>query len=165
VPGLAGDVTICHILVSIGRLLGGLRGSGVTDDVTATVVVDGGCTGPNRTTTLRLAWSRRDPLAVRLLLTAEPDHPALPRGRWSVLRDFLRNGCNHPTGDGLVRIEPTADRKHVVLRLVDGGRVSRVQVAADVVARFLDATEEICPAGEERHDLAIDAVIDRLLAT
>jgi hypothetical protein len=137
----------------------------VADDVTTTVVVDGGCTGPNRTTLFRLSWSRRDPLAVRLLLTAEPDHPALPRGHWSVLRDFLRYGCDHATGDGLVRVEPSSDRRTVLLRLADGGRVSCVKVPADVVERFLDATEEICPAGEERNDLAIDALIDRLLRT
>jgi hypothetical protein len=135
----------------------------VADDVTASVIVDGGCTGPNRTTMLRLAWSRRDPLAVRLLLTAEPDHPALPRGQWMVLRDFLRYGCDHPTGDGLVRIRPERGGKRVTLELVDGSRSSYVPVPVDVVRRFLDATEELCPAGEERHDSAIDALIDRLL--
>ena len=137
----------------------------MADDVTASVIVDGGCTGPNRTTMLRLAWSRRDPLAVRLLLTAEPDHPALPRGQWMVLRDFLRYGCDHATGDGLVRIRPDRGGKRVVLELVDGSRASKVGIPVDVVTRFLDATEEICPAGEERHDTAIDALIDRLLKT
>jgi hypothetical protein len=133
------------------------------DDVTASVIVDGGYTGPNRTTMLRLAWSRRDPLAVRLLLTAEPDHPALPRGQWMVLRDFLRYGCDHATGDGLVRISPDRDASRLVLTLVDGSRASNVHVPMDVVHRFLEATEEICPAGEERHDAAIDALIERLL--
>jgi hypothetical protein len=137
----------------------------VTEDVTTSVVVDGGCTGPNRTTILRLHWNRRDPLAVRLLLTAEPDHPALPRGSWSVLRDFLRYGCDHATGDGLVRVEPSPDRRHVLLRLADAGRVSCVRIPVAVVTRFLDATEEVCPLGEERNDVAIDALIDRLLAT
>jgi hypothetical protein len=112
---------------------------------------------------LRLAWSRRDPLAVRLLLTAEPDHPALPRGCWAVLRDFLRYGCDHPTGDGLVRITPDAARRQVTIRLVDGGRASDVHVPVELVRRFLDQTDEICPAGEERNDVAIDALIDRLL--
>ncbi|HWL34824.1 MAG TPA: SsgA family sporulation/cell division regulator [Frankiaceae bacterium] len=135
----------------------------MADDVTASVIVDGGCTGPNRTTMLRLAWSRRDPLAVRLLLTAEPDHPALPRGQWMVLRDFLRYGCEHATGDGLVRIYPDRGAQRIVLELVDGGRPCVVRVAMDVVQRFLDSTEEFCPSGEERHDAAIDALIDRLL--
>lgn len=135
------------------------------DDVTTSVVVDGGCSGPNRTTVLRLHWTRRDPLAVRLLVTAEPDHPALPRGSWSVLRDFLRYGCDHATGDGLVRVEPSPDGREVLLRLADAGRVCCVRVPLGVVTRFLDATEDVCPAGEERSDLAIDALIERLLRT
>lgn len=133
----------------------------MADDVTASVVVDGGCTGPNRTTMLRFAWSRRDPLAVRLLVTCVPDHPALPRGQWMVLRDFLRYGCAHPVGDGLVRVRP--DRAgRIVLELVDGSRASLVSVDVALVTRFLDATEEICPSGSERHDAAIDALIERL---
>ena len=54
---------------------------------------------PNHLTVLGLAWRREDPLAVRLTLAAQPDHPALPRGEWSVLRDFLRYGVEEPTGD------------------------------------------------------------------
>lgn len=134
----------------------------MTDDVTASAIVDGGCTGPNRTTMLRLAWSRKNPLAVRLLITAEPDHPALPRGQWAVLRDLLRYGCTHPAGDGLVRVRP--DRAgRVVLELVDGTRACVVHLPVETITRFLDATEEICPSGEERNDAAIDALIDRLL--
>jgi hypothetical protein len=132
----------------------------MADDVTASVVVDGGCSGPNRTTLLRLAWSRRDPLAVRLLLTCSPDHPALPRWQWMVLRDFLRYGCSHPTGDGLVRVRPSG--RDVLLELVEGSRAQAVRIPIELVTRFLDATEEICASGEERHDDAIDALFDRL---
>ena len=152
---------ICHPPCTIGSGRGGCNQ--VADDVTASVIVDGGCTGPNRTTMLRLAWSRHDPLAVRLLLTAEPDHPALPRGQWAVLRDFLRYGCDHATGDGLVRIRPGAAGREVLLDLVDGTRASTVRLPVEMVHRFLDATEAICPAGEERHEVAVDALIDRLL--
>lgn len=134
----------------------------MSDDVTASVIVDGGCSGPNRTTMLRLAWSRREPLAVRLVLTAVPDHPALPRGCWAVLRDFLRYGCDHAAGEGLVRIRPDGVG-HVVIELVDGHRPCRVRVAQQVIRDFLDATDAIVPSGEECNDLAVDAVIDRLL--
>lgn len=135
----------------------------MADDVSATVVVDGACTGPNRTTMLRLGWSRREPLAVRLTLVPEPDHPALPRGQWMVLRDFLRYGCDHATGDGLVRIKPARDGGCVVMELVDGKRSWCVRVPVELVQGFLAETETICPAGEERNDVAVDAVIDRLL--
>lgn len=59
-----------------------------------------------RRTVLRLSWQQDDPLAVRLQLISTPDHPALPRGSWVVLRDFLRYGLEEATGDGEVRISP-----------------------------------------------------------
>jgi hypothetical protein len=112
---------------------------------------------------LRLAWRRDDPLAVVLLLTAEPDHPALPRGRWVVLRDFLRYGLEEPTGDGDVRLRPDAGGTRIVIELVRAGRPASVSIPASTVRRFLDATEDIVPAGEERSSEALDAVIERLL--
>lgn len=132
------------------------------DDVTTTVVVEGGCSGRNRQTRLRLGWRRTDPLAVSLLITAEPDHPALPRGRWSMLRDFLRDGLEHPAGEGDVRIRPDRLRERVVLELRAEGRPCVVSVAAETVRSFLDSTEEIVPAGTERGD--VDEVIARLTA-
>ena len=132
------------------------------DDVTTSVVVEGGCSGRNRQTRLRLAWRRTDPLAVSLLVTAEPDHPALPRGRWSMLRDFLRDGLSHPTGDGDVRVRPDRARDRVVLELWSGGRACVVTVAAATVRSFLDATEEIVPAGSERGSERLDEELSRL---
>ena len=81
----------------------------VQDEVAAEVVLDdGGLAGRGHMTMLRLSWRRDDPLAVALTLTAEPDHPSLPRGEWVVLRDFLRYGLEVPTGDGEVRMRPDA---------------------------------------------------------
>lgn len=128
------------------------------------VVVDAaGSVGRGRRTTLRLSWRRDDPLAVVLLVLAEPDHPALPRGRWVVLRDFLRYGLEEPTGDGDVRIRPEAGGARVVLELLRGGRPCTLEVPAEVVSRFLDASEAIVPTGEESSDAALDALIGRLL--
>ena len=134
------------------------------DDISVeSVVEDGGSTGRGRITMLRLAWRRDDPLAVVLLLTAEPDHPALPRGRWVVLRDFLRYGLEEPTGDGDVRLRPDAAGQRMVIELVRCGRPASVSIPADTVRRFLDATEAIVPTGEERSEAALDALIERLL--
>ena len=135
----------------------------MTDDVTTEVVVDGGCSGPNRRTLLRLCWHRADPLAVRLIVTCEPDHPALPRGQWSMLRDFLRYGCEHPTGDGDVQLRPDPTGEHVILQLRQGGPPRYVSVPVATMHAFLDATERIVPAGEERSDEALDALLERLL--
>lgn len=114
-------------------------------------------------TILRLAWQRGDPLAVELTLTSTPDHPALPRGRWVVLRDFLRYGLEEPTGDGEVRISPDTDEGVVSIRLARDGRPAWVKVPAETVRSFLDQTEKILPSGEESSEEALDALIKALL--
>ncbi len=134
------------------------------DDVTTDIVIDdGGRSGRNHRTVLRLGWSRRDPLAVTLWIAAEPDHPALPRGRWSILRDFLRWGMDRATGEGDVRVRPSSAGGRVVVELDHDGRTCVVRVPAQAVSDFLDATEAIVPAGEERNDVDMDQVIERLL--
>jgi hypothetical protein len=136
------------------------------DAVVADVVIsDSGHTGRGRLTVLRLRWSPADPLAVELLLTAEPDHPALPRGRWVVLRDFLRYGLEEPTGDGEVRIRPDELRDRVWFELARPGRAACVSVPRGVARDFLARTECCVPAGEERSAQALDALLDRLLGT
>ena len=133
-------------------------------EVTLDVVIDdSGHTGRGRLTVLRLAWHRDDPLAVRLLLSAQPDHPALPRGSWVVLRDFLRYGVEEPTGDGDVRIRPDALNDRVWLELERYGRPACVSAPRGLVEAFLDATEQQVPCGDERSDEALDALLTRLL--
>lgn len=135
------------------------------DDVTTTVVVEGGCSGPNRRTQLHLSWRRADPLAVTLLVTAQPAHPALPSGRWSVLRDMLRDGLVRPTGLGDVQLAPDRLRSRLRLTLVGGAsRRCTVSVPAETVRHFLDATEAIVTAGEVRSG-AVDTLIERLTRT
>jgi hypothetical protein len=135
------------------------------DDVTATVLVEGGCSGPNRRTQLRLSWRRDDPLAVTLLVTAQPAHPALPSGRWSVLRDMLRDSLDRPVGIGDVRLSPDRLRDRLRFTLTgDGTRECVVSVTAATVRSFLDATEGIVRAGDERTG-AVDTLIARLSRT
>jgi Streptomyces sporulation and cell division protein, SsgA len=134
-------------------------GGEVTVDV---VLDDAASTGRGRLTVLRLAWTAEDPLAVVLRLEAQPDHPALPRGEWVVLRDFLRYGLEEPTGDGSVRIRPTGDR--VELQLERYGRPAVVSVPREVLRDFLDDTEQQVPCGAERSDDAVEALLLRLLA-
>ena len=132
--------------------------------ITAEVVIDdGGSTGRGRITVLTLLWRSEDPLAVELLLTAQPDHPALPRGRWVVLRDFLRYGLEEPTGDGEVRIRPDAGRDRVWLDLQRTGRAAHVSVPRDTAREFLERTERVVPSGSERSGPALDELLARLL--
>ncbi len=136
----------------------------MADRVTAEVVVeDRHLSGRGRTTLLRLIWLTRDPLAVRLLLSATPDHPSLPRGSWIILRDFLRYGLDAPTGDGAVQIRPDPPRDRVRLDLSRDCGDCWVTVPGDVLRDFLDATEAMVPAGEERSEDALDELIARLL--
>lgn len=134
--------------------------------VTVEVVIDDrGSTGRGRITILTLLWRPEDPLAVELLLLAQPDHPALPRGRWVVLRDFLRYGLDEPTGDGAVRIRPDPARDRVQLELERPGRAATVSVPRATVLAFLEQTERAVPSGTERSGDAIDALLARLLGT
>jgi len=132
--------------------------------VTVEVVIDDrGSSGRGRMTVLTLLWHPEDPLAVEILLVAQPDHPALPRGRWVVLRDFLRYGLDEPTGDGAVRIRPDAPGGRVQLELARAGRDATVSVPRDTVLAFLEQTEQLVPSGTERSEDAIDALLARLL--
>lgn len=114
------------------------------------------------TTILRLEWLRRDPLAVSLRLIREPAHPALVSGQWHMLRDFLRYGIEAPTGDGNVRLGP-GERDTVVIDLRGEPGQARVSVPAEVIRQFLEASEQVVPAGAERSDEAIDALLEQLL--
>jgi len=134
--------------------------------VTVEVVIDdGGHSGRGRMTVLKLIWQADDPYAVVLLLTAQPDHPALPRGRWVVLRDFLTYGLEEATGDGEVRIRPDELRDRVWFELARTGRAACVSVDRALVRDFLARTEQAVPRGEERSEAAIDALLDRLLSS
>lgn len=130
---------------------------------TEVVLDDGRLTGRGRTTVLKLTWHPQDPLAVVLTLTAEPDHPSLPRGEWVILRDFLRYGLEEPTGDGEVRIRPDIQLDRVWFELERPGRAACVSIPRLLVGEFLDRTDAVVPAGAERSAGAIEALLRRLL--
>lgn len=127
------------------------------------VIDDGAHASPGITTVMRLSWHPDDPLAVSLRLSAQPDHPALPRGEWVVLRDFLRYGLEEPTGDGAVRIRPDEVRDRVWLELAHFGRPACVSLPRAAVREFLDRSEKAVPSGSERSRAALDALLERLL--
>jgi hypothetical protein len=138
-------------------------GEGSEPVVADVVIDDGGHSGRGRMTVLRLSWQASDPLAVEITLTAQPDHPALPRGRWIVLRDFVRYGLEEPTGDGEVRMRPDDVRDRVWFELARPGRAACVSVPREVAREFLGRTAEHVAFGEERSEDAIDALLAHLL--
>jgi hypothetical protein len=136
----------------------------MTDCVRADILVDAGRPGRTRRTMLHLEWRRWDPIAVQLRLSSLPDHPSLPRGQWSVLRDFLRYGLDEPTGDGDVRIVPRRGGRQVRLELTEDGRRTSFELPCATVLEFLERTERIEPSGEAGETAALDALVARLLA-
>lgn len=136
-----------------------------TGCVTACTVVGGDGAGLGRRVILRFTWRPAEPLAVVLDIETRPDHPALPRGSWVVLRDFLRYGLSAPTGDGDVRIRPgpSGGTPMVTLTLARAQRPCVVVVPATVLDSFLRRTETSVPLGDERSDEMIESLIDRLL--
>lgn len=136
----------------------------VKDEVAAEAVLDDGrLAGRGLVTLLTFRWHPDDPLAVSLTITAEPDHPSLPRGEWVILRDFLRYGLDEATGDGEVRMRPDDQLDRMWFQLARPGRAACVSVERSVVRDFLDRTDSIVPGGEERSAQAINALLARLL--
>ncbi|MEP7054938.1 MAG: SsgA family sporulation/cell division regulator [Actinomycetota bacterium] len=135
----------------------------MTDSVSEDILVDADHPGRIGRTMMRLEWQRHAPIAVRMHLTTLPDHPALPRGDWSVLRDFLRYGLDEPTGDGDVRIVPDPNGRHVTLQLIFDGRRSCIELPRSTVLAFLDRTEVIEPSGEAGEAATLDILVARLL--
>lgn len=133
--------------------------------VLETVIDDGGHGGRGRRTTLRFVWTPDDALAVHLHLHAQPDHPALPRGTWVLLRDLLRSGLTEATGDGSVRVRPddVRDRVWFELDLPTYGRSACVSVPRERVRAFLALTEQAVPRGGERSAEAVERLLQRLL--
>ena len=114
---------------------------------------------------LHLDWLRADPICVHVRLSTLPDHPALPRGTWQILRDFLRYGMDEPTGDGAVRISPRRGGKLVRLDLTIDGRTHCIDLPRAMVLDFLDATERVVTSGADGESAALDALVARLLAS
>lgn len=130
------------------------------------LVAAGADSGRGRHIVLTLTWEPAEPLEVAVAVTAQPDHPALPRGNWLILRDFLRYGLAAPTGDGAVRLRPdptAAIGPCVWLELARTGRPCCIAVPEELLAAFLDETEKTVPLGEERSEALVDEVIARLL--
>ena len=137
----------------------------MTESVSAEFLVDAGQPGRTRRTMLHLDWLQDDPICVHVRLSTLPDHPALPRGSWQVLRDFLRYGLDEPTGDGAVRISPKRGGKLVRLDLSIDGRMNSVDLPRAMLLDFLNATERVVPSGADGEAAAIDALVARLLAS
>jgi hypothetical protein len=120
----------------------------MSDDVTVVVEDDHHL----RRRAVRLSWSARDPLAVRVDVGS---------GAWVVLRDTLRAGLTQPTGVGQVRVGPAGS--DVALTLRAPGQLLVVRLRRERLRAFLEQTEAVVPAGSEPCRESLDAALEAML--
>ncbi len=108
-----------------------------------------------------LHYDRRDPFAVRMTFPA----PATLEGvevSWTFARDLLVAGLHEPEGDGDVRVRPYGyDRTVMEFHAPEGTAV--VHVRSGEIRRFLQATNELVPAGREHLQLDLDHDLAELM--
>jgi hypothetical protein len=100
---------------------------------------------------------------VLLRLTTSPDHPALARGEWVVLREVLHEGLTSPAGAGTVHVHPDELRDRVWFELERSGPAVCLSVPRPVVTDFLAATELAVPTGAEPLGQALERLLQDVL--
>jgi hypothetical protein len=107
-------------------------------------------------------WSYRsdDPFAVMMSISR-------PSGRWIdwlLSRDLLISGLAAPAGIGDVRIAPFTDEEFDVLevRIGDDEGFASLEFDRDLIERFLDASFEIVPVGDESGVIDVEAEIAKI---
>jgi hypothetical protein len=116
-------------------------------------------------------YSRTDPYAVRVAFHNGTGHPI----EWVFARDLLAAGLTAREGIGDVRLWPSAGTGqsgpedegagagilNIEMSSPDGH--AHVQAPAPAMARFLESTYRIVPAGEETSAVDLDAELHSLL--
>ncbi|GAA1008903.1 SsgA family sporulation/cell division regulator [Streptomyces thermogriseus] len=113
------------------------------------------------TVPVTLHYDRRDPFAVRMTFPA----PATLEGVeacWTFARDLLAAGLKGSEGQGDVRVRPYGyDRIALEFHSPEGTAV--VHVPSGQIRRFLEATDELVPAGLEHLQLDLDHELAELM--
>lgn len=132
----------------------------VTDDVALRLVVPGDDGLMLRAT---LHYEPCDPLAVNATFRSAGESIS-----WVLGRDLLAEGLSCATGDGDVRVWPSAqsasERPLVMIDLHSPDGQATLAVDALDLSTFLLRTFEVVPQGAESGHLDIDTVVSRLLA-
>ncbi|MFF4715793.1 SsgA family sporulation/cell division regulator [Streptomyces eurythermus] len=108
-----------------------------------------------------LRYDRRDPFAVRMTFPA----PATLEGVdvcWTFARELLTAGLEDPAGQGDVRVRPYGyDRTVLEFHAPEGTAI--VHVRSGEIRRFLQAADELVPAGLEHLQLDLDHGLAELM--
>jgi hypothetical protein len=110
------------------------------------------------------SYDPRDPYAVQITF-GSPRAGSKDAVTWLIGRELLRVGLDQPTGDGDVRVGPTAASSDVLflhLRTPSGEAVMELSRAA--LAAFVRGTETLVPFGEEPAAIDLDEDLAVLLS-
>jgi hypothetical protein len=116
-----------------------------------------------------LCYDATDPFAVRIAFgDIGDDSGAVDTDEgisWLVSRELLQAGLDRPSGDGDVRIWPTASASDVLfLHLRAPSGEALFELSRAVVAGFLRQTEALVPSGSESELLHLDDELHVLLS-
>jgi hypothetical protein len=121
----------------------------------------GGCSPSEVSATF--SYDAREPFAVRITFRADGSS-STGDVTWLIGRELLRAGLDQPTGDGDVRVGPTAvggDILFLHLRAPSGEALMELSRAA--LALFLAGTETLVPYGAESAAIDLDDELALLL--
>jgi hypothetical protein len=110
------------------------------------------------------SYDARDPYAVRIAFRS-PHAGREGAVTWLVARELLRAGLDQPTGDGDVRVVPTAAKSDVLfLRLRAPSGEALMEMSRAALAAFVRGTETLVPFGAEAAAIDLDDELATLLA-
>jgi Streptomyces sporulation and cell division protein, SsgA len=108
-----------------------------------------------------LSYRRHDPLAVRIVFHTDTDGPV----PWVFARDLPAQGLHRPSGQGDVQLWPQGAGHQEVLNLALSSREGTAWLRTPLrpVARWLEHTYRLVPAGREGDGYDLNAELARLL--
>jgi len=109
------------------------------------------------------SYDARDPFAVRITFGGAGSGTE-DGVTWVVGRDLLRAGLDWPTGDGDVRVGPTAATDVLFLHLRTPVDEALMELSRTALATFLGATEMLMPFGAEETAIDFDDELSVLLS-
>lgn len=114
-----------------------------------------------RTLTVTLRYDAGDPLAVRIVFSADASLDGTDVS-WAFARELLDTGLREPAGEGDVHIRPCGPGRAVIELLSDEG-VAVLEFSRPQLRRFLLRAYALVPPGGERSHLHLDTGLTALL--
>jgi hypothetical protein len=111
------------------------------------------------------SYDARDPYAVRITF-GSPAVDFEDAVTWLIGRELLRAGLDQLTGDGDVRVGPTAASSDVLfLQLRAPSGEALLEFSRTALAAFIAGTEKLVPLGAEGAAIDLDGVLAVILST